>query len=134
MSDLKAFVVAALHDGETTEVAVQDPTQEIYAVVLVAFGWDHDDEKGRRDIYIEFGGEAVAEGDTFEDRGIEEGARLIVRLPAERKATVQEVAEEVHRLNPGVSVERLMRGVKVDPEDPSRVIGNMNWGGKGIRS
>ena len=36
--DNQAFVVAVLHDGETTEVAVRDPTQEIYAAILLAFG------------------------------------------------------------------------------------------------
>ena len=106
MGDVKAaFVVAALHDGETTEVAVRDPKQEIYAVMLVAFGCN--DERGRRKMGVSFGGSAVAEGETFEDHDIQDGARLTVRLPGKR-ATVWEVAEEVHRLNPGVSVEALM--------------------------
>ena len=83
-----------------------------------------------------FGEEAVVEGETFEDHDIQDGARLTVSLPAERRrATVREVAEEVARLNPGVGLEWLMRRVegKVDPEDPSRVLGYMFWEGKGIR-
>ena len=55
-----------------------------------------------------FGEEAVVEGETFEDHAIQDGARLTVSLPAERRATVREVAEEVARLSPGVDLEELM--------------------------
>ena len=106
-----AFVVTALRidDDETKEVAVRDPRQEIYAAILLAFGRDQGDERGRREMGVWFGGFVVAEGETFEEHDIQDGARLTVRLPAEkRRATVREVAEEVHRLNPGVSVEALM--------------------------
>ena len=137
MSHLEAFTVTALRsdDGEAKEVAVRDPRQEIYAAILLAFGWDQDDRRGRSEMGVWFGEIAVTEGETFEDHDIQDGARLTVSLPAERRrATVREVAEEVARLNPGIDVEELMRRVrgKVDPEDPSRVTGDIYWGGMGI--
>ena len=70
-------------------MAVRDPRQEIYAAILLAFGRDHDDKRGRREMGVWFGGFVVAEGETFEEHDIQDGARLTVRLPAEKKrATV----------------------------------------------
>ena len=51
------------------------------------------------------------------------------------KATVEALAAEIATLNPGVTREALMEGrypVKVDPEDASRVKGDVYWAGKGI--
>jgi len=61
----------------------------------------------------------------------QDGARLHVRLRA-AKATVEEVAAEIATLNPGVSRERLMKYVEVDPEDASHVKGKVNWSTEGI--
>ena len=54
-----------------------------------------------------------------------------------RWATVRELAIEIVACNPGarnveVTVETLMRRVEVDPEDASHVMGDLDWGGKGI--
>ena len=49
------------------------------------------------------------------------------------KATVEEVVAEIATLNPGVTREALMERVdEVDPEDASRVKGNVGWYRKGI--
>ena len=48
------------------------------------------------------------------------------------KATFEEVVDDLVEMNPGVTRERLMKGVKVDPDDASRVKGDVNWYGKGI--
>ena len=49
------------------------------------------------------------------------------------KATVEEVVAEMIELNPHLTREERMRGVKgVDPEDASRVKGDVNWGEMGI--
>ena len=53
-------------------------------------------------------------------------------LAGEKKATVREVAEEVHRLNPEVAVARLMKDVEVSPDDPSHVSHDLDWSGMGI--
>jgi hypothetical protein len=56
-------------------------------------------------------------------------------------ATVREVAAETVACNPGalnwhtgdeVTVEVLMEDVEVDPEDAAHVMGDLNWGNKGI--
>ena len=49
------------------------------------------------------------------------------------KATVEEVVAEMIELNPHLTRERLMRDVEVDPEDASRVKGDVNWYKKGIK-
>ena len=103
------------------------------------------------------GDDAVQPGESFEQWGIEvtvacrrtlaaapwgltlalfsrvwqDGARLSVRLRA-AKATVEEVVAEIATLNPQVTREVLMRRVKVDPEDASRVKGGVGWYIKGI--
>ena len=81
---------------------MRDPSQEVHTAIVTAFGWD-----GNGAIYVEFGDQVVAEGESFEEHGIEDGARL--GEPAgNRKATFQEVAEEIVRLNDGVSIEELI--------------------------
>jgi len=54
-----------------------------------------------------------------------------------RKASVREVATEIMARNPraaadGLTVERLMEDVEVDPEDASHVLGSLNWSYAGI--
>ena len=54
-----------------------------------------------------------------------------------RKASVREVATEIVARNPraaadGLTVERLMEDVEVDPEDASHVLGSLNWSYAGI--
>ena len=48
------------------------------------------------------------------------------------KATVEEVVAEIATLNPGVTREALMEDVEVDPEDASRVKGDVRWSNNGI--
>ena len=49
------------------------------------------------------------------------------------KATVEEVVAEMIELNPHLTREGLMGGVGgVDPEDASRVKGNVDWSNEGI--
>ena len=61
----------------------------------------------------------------------QDGARLSVSI-CTRKATVAEVAAEVAALNPHLTVEELMEYVEVDPADPSRVVGDLEWRYKNI--
>ena len=55
-----------------------------------------------------------------------------------RKATFDEVTEEIIRINPDstrdLTVERLRRGVNVNLNDPSYVIGNLMWQNLQIRN
>ena len=131
--DTPAFCVTVRSDhGDTREVTVRDPSQEIHTAIVTAFGWD-----GNGAIYVEFGDQVVAEGESFEEHGIEDGARLGVSLPENRKATFQEVAEEIVRLNDGVSIEELIQypavpGLGPHPDDPSRLNGDLDWESKGI--
>ena len=64
--------------------------------------------------------------------GWQDGARLSVRFRA-AKATFAEVVDDIVEMNPGVTREKLMRGVEVDPEDASRVEGDVDWDLKGIK-
>ena len=67
----------------------------------------------------------------------QDGARLSVSIKTQ-KTSVAEVAAEIVARNPvaaadsGLTVEMLMRNVKMDPEDASHVLGNLDWGVKGI--
>jgi len=69
----------------------------------------------------------------------QDGARLSASIKT-RKAGVAEVAAEIFALNPGaanrngdeLTVERLMRGVEVDPEDASHVLRALWWNSKAI--
>ena len=49
------------------------------------------------------------------------------------KATFEEVVAETIELNPSLTREGLMRGVDVDAEDASRVEGDVEWRGQGIK-
>ena len=48
------------------------------------------------------------------------------------KATVEEVVADVVELNPHLTRGELMSGVEIDPEDASRVLGDIDWYGKRI--
>ena len=72
----------------------------------------------------------IEKGDTFENWGIEDGARLNVSYRNYTK--LAEVAAEVAELNPPLTVEMLMENVEVHRNDPLRVIGNLDWSRKGI--
>ena len=67
----------------------------------------------------------------------QDGARLSASIRTQ-KASVADVAAEIVARNPvaaadgGLTVERLMRNVEVDPADDSHVLGDLHWGGKGI--
>jgi hypothetical protein len=61
----------------------------------------------------------------------QDGARLSASVKT-RKASVREVAVEIVARNPsaaadGLTVEILMEGVEVDPEDTSHVLGDLDW-------
>ena len=145
------FIVTAATDSEEKAIAVR-PSQAILDAIAAAF------ERPVEEIEEALlGDDAVQPGESFEQWGIEvtvacrrtltapwgltlalffsrvwqDGARLHVRLRA-AKATVEEVAAEIATLNPGVSREALMKRVKVDPEDASRVNGVVDWNSKGI--
>ncbi len=60
----------------------------------------------------------------------QDGARLRASIKA-RKASVREVVAEIVARNPsaaadGLTVERLMEDVEVDPEDASHVLGDLD--------
>ena len=67
----------------------------------------------------------------------QDGARLSVSIKTQ-KTSVAEVAAEIVARNPvaaadsGLTVERLMECVEMNPEDASHVLGDLHWGGKGI--
>ena len=52
------------------------------------------------------------------------------------KATFEEVVDDLVKMNPHVTRERLMRGLQgeVDPDDASRVKGNLRWNQEGIKA
>ena len=114
-------------EEQTNDIKINVRVNDIiYKTIKKAPGLSH--------VFVEkimFDEEAIFDDDnyTFEDLGIEDGARLSVSY---RKYTVAEVAAEVARLNPPLRVETLMEIVEVDPADPSRVDGILNWS-KGIR-
>jgi len=66
----------------------------------------------------------------------QDGARLSASIKT-RKASVREVAAEIVARNPsaaadGLTVEVLIDGVEVDPEDASHVLGSLWWDSKDI--
>ena len=111
--------ITAHTDDETRTVSCR-PSDAVHDALAAAFE--------RPVEHIEealLGNDAVQPGETFDDLGIEDGARLNVRF----WEGVHDVVAEIATLNPGVTRERLMEGVIVDPKDPSRVLGNLNWQG-----
>ena len=67
--DTPGFCVTVRSDhGDTREVTVRDPSQEVHTAIVTAFGWD-----GNGAIYVEFGDQVVAEGESFEEHGIRTG-------------------------------------------------------------
>jgi hypothetical protein len=65
----------------------------------------------------------------------QDGARLSASIKT-RKASVREVATEIVARNPsaaadGLTVEVLIDGVEVDPEDDFHVLGDLNWSSLG---
>ena len=63
----------------------------------------------------------------------QDGARLSVRFRA-AKATFEDVVADMLELNPHLTREGLMMDVQVDPDDTSRVKGNIIWASKGIEA
>jgi len=75
-----------------------------------------------------FGEEPVLAGESFDDHGMEDGARLAVGLG--RKATFPQVLEEILILNPNTHAQYSI--VRLDKKDPSRVLTNLNWESHGL--
>ena len=99
------------------------PTECLYLIIASCFGV--------RTANIEelwFGNNLIEPDDTCEDLGIEDGARLSLRI---RLATFQEVVYDIIELNPDIQYDDLMN-VTVDPNNPSNVIGDIRWTRLGI--
>ena len=112
-------------DAETRSICAL-PTDAVRDAIAHAF-----DRPVEHIEVVGFGDDEVAPCDTFEELGIEDGARLSVSFRAP-KATVEEVVAETIELNPHLTRERLMEYVEVDAEDASRVKGHVVWASLGI--
>ena len=139
-------------DTEEVKRLTVDPAQRVHEVIAEAFGCQS--QQVQR---VLFGDMDVLEGESFEDHGIEvtlrrlfhlslsspllaspehahvfrhqDGARLSASIKT-WKASVAEVAAEILALNTaadGLTVELLLRGAEVDPEDASHVLGDLYW-------
>jgi len=115
------MLVTAITDGEERELEVLS-WATVHNVMMANF-LRHVDE-------VCLGHDAVPPGVSFEECGIEDGARLSVSFHA--KATVEEFVADVIELNPHLTRRELMRFIYVDPEDASRVLGNVHWDRRGI--
>ena len=120
------IIITVYTDAEPREISVR-PKDAVHNAIAAAFG--------RQVKHIEealLGNGAVESGYTFEDYGIEDGARLSVRFRAPK--TFEEFVAEMIELNPNLTREDLMRGVEVAPlvRDASRVKGSVWWDNKRI--
>ena len=108
-------------DTRPKELTVLE-TDKVNDAIAAAF-----EIRGRR-FELFLGDGQVSGDDTFKNNGIEDGTRLSMSFV---KATVEEVVTDIIELNPHLEPQelrkRLLRGVEVDPENPSRVKGGVNW-------
>ena len=118
------FQITVSTDAEKKDIRAH-PTDVVHDVIAAAFG--------RPVWHIEealLGDDAVQPNQAFYELGIEDGARLSVRL--RYKATFEDVVAEMIDLNRSLMREQLMRGVMVDPEDAFQIQGDVNWSAKDI--
>ena len=78
---------------------------------------------------VTFADNAIREEDTFIDLGIEDGGKLSAMTKT--KIPFQQFAREVADLN-NLSKAGLMRNVRIDPNDISKVLGDVEWQNRGI--
>ena len=111
----------AMYGTDIKEISVIS-TDNVHKAIAKIF----ETPKGFSIMEVRFGGggEYVEPGLNVEDSGIDDGARLEVSF---RKATVKEVVLDIVHLNPHLTQEPLMRQVKVDPDDASRVLRHVYW-------
>ena len=113
------FVVTLRTDDEEKEITVF-PSQCVHEVIAGEFA------DGAIQA-VALGENEVVYGDTFDDLGCDDGARLDVAF---RKAkTVQQVVAELCELNPerGLYADSILHFIKVDPANPSRIKGHVDW-------
>lgn len=130
-----AFTASTNDDTKTISVL---STDNVHEAIVKEFG-----KAVYTIVEVRFGDEYVESGWNVEESGIDDGARLEVSF---RKATVKEVVDDIVCLNPHLKPEKLMKvvnpedassvwwEVKIDPDDASRMLGNVTWSGLGIRA
>ena len=118
-------------DGENTKEVPFCPKDNVYEVIAHEFG------KQKDQISTVLLGDSyeVNPNDSFHDTCIEEGANLLVIF--KKEVTVEEVVNDIVRLNPHLRPEDLMRRVHVDPGNASGVeraseVRSVMWGHMGI--
>jgi hypothetical protein len=112
------FSIEVKSDDTIHDSILNNPKEDIRGIIDVFFG---------DDIMIQ-------SGDTFEDYGIEAGARLLIRN--RQRATFEEVVRDVIELNPDIQgIKRLRNHIKKkkNPDEPWHIKGNLNWADLGIR-
>ena len=120
-----SFIITVATDAETRAISAR-PTDHVLDTIATAFGRQVEDIEEAL-----LGDDAVQPGESFQQWGIEDGARLCVRFRAPK--TFEEFVAETIKLNPSLTREGLMGGVEVDTEDASRVKGDVNWSNKDIK-
>ena len=101
-----------------------NPADNVYETIAEAF-----EKPVVKIMEVIMGHYVVDPSETFEEAGIEDGARLAVTF-----VTVRQVMQDIVRLNDHLNVEKLMEYVDVDPDDASRVTGNLFLNRKRIRA
>ena len=122
---LKIMINLRIIDDQPNDIQISVRIlDKIYKTIKKAADLRH------RSVQIIFDDELIENDDSsFADHGFEDGVTLSVSY---RKFTVEEVATEVARLNPPLTVEELMEDVNVDLENSSQVVGDLDWYNKGI--
>ena len=128
------LIVTVSTDCETKEITVT-PTDAVHDAIAAGF-----ERPGEVIEEALLGDDAVQPGETFQDWGIEEGARLSVRFRP--RVTFEEFLDDIVEMNPQLAgTTRLERARWVSPEwrrergfsqTPSRVRGNLDLRNAGI--
>ena len=111
--------VTFITDNETRIISFR-PDDTIHNAIATEFG--HPVNKIEK---VVFGDNAVQPGESFKQWGIEHRAKLTVHFRP--KVPFNEVVQDIVELNPNIQSFDLDERVQVDPEDDSRVVGNLNW-------
>ena len=116
--------------GESEEIEV-NPKSIIMDDLIekLDLGLPHDNTKFILE-GITLGGGDIDENISWENNGIDDGARLEI-LTRER-SSFNDVVKDVKEMNPGVDAERLTRGANINADKPWHIRGDLDWKRLGI--
>ena len=130
--DSDTMNIMILNGGESEEISVNPKSiimEDLINKLEKDLGLPHNNTKFILE-GLTLGGEDIDENISWEDKGIEDGARL--EIITRERSSFNDVVKDVKKMNPGVDADGLKESIDIDEQKPWHIRGDLDWTDLGI--